>query len=140
MLKRCSSCKVDKPITEFYSHKDTTDKLRPNCKVCVKVYNKAHGLKPEVQERRSRKHVLKTYGLTPATYDALLVEQGHTCAICKRTCSTGRRLSVDHDHVTGAVRGLLCGNCNTAIGKLRDDPALMRRAADYVERHSVHNI
>lgn len=43
-------------------------------------------------------------------------------------------LSVDHDHISGHVRGLLCRNCNSAIGLLRDDPELIRRAANYVER------
>lgn len=45
----------------------------------------------------------------------------------------GRRLAVDHNHETGQIRGLLCSNCNRAIGLLRDDAGLMRKAADYVD-------
>ena len=69
-------------------------------------------------------------------YQRLLDEQGGLCATCQRECATGSRLSVDHDHLTGAVRGLLCRTCNSGIGLLKDDPTIMRRAAKYIEDHS----
>lgn len=56
------------------------------------------------------------YGITAADYENLLVAQGGGCAICGRTYSTTRRLSVDHDHATGRVRGLLCQGCNVKVG------------------------
>jgi hypothetical protein len=55
-------------------------------------------------------------------------------AVCE-ICGSGKRLCLDHDHITGAFRGWLCATCNSAIGMLRDDPVLIRRAADYVEAH-----
>jgi hypothetical protein len=61
----------------------------------------------------------------------MLAAQGGLCAIC-RAAPAGH---VDHDHVTGAVRELLCFNCNGGLGQFRDDPAVLRAAADYVERH-----
>ena len=76
------------------------------------------------------------YGLQPDEYAALMKKQGGKCAIC-RTKPTGKRgLHVDHHHETGVVRGLLCSSCNTAIGMLRDNSIMIRRAAKYVEFHN----
>jgi hypothetical protein len=77
----------------------------------------------------------KKLGVSPAQYDAMVAAQGGVCAICGRPDVTGRDLALDHDHKTLRVRGLLCGNCNHALGKLRDDPVLLRKAADYVEKY-----
>lgn len=80
----------------------------------------------------SRRHRLRVYGLTPEDYDALLAKQDRACAICREPCRTGDALVVDHDHDTGAVRGLLCRTCNLALGYLRDDPDLIAAAAAYL--------
>jgi hypothetical protein len=85
------------------------------------------------------RHLLRTYGITPADYDRMLAEQGGGCAICGATPTAQRAkyktfLHVDHCHDTGAVRGLLCGEHNLLIGRFNDDPALLRKAADYIER------
>ena len=74
------------------------------------------------------------YGITNAEYDALLAAQDGLCLLCKKPAAVlTRRLHVDHDHVSGKVRGLLCHGCNTAIGSMGDDPSLLRAAADYIE-------
>lgn len=79
----------------------------------------------------------KAYGISLADYEQMLVEQDGRCAICGQP-PKDRRLAVDHDHETGRVRGLLCyGHCNRAIGLLRDNPELLRRAAEYLERASA---
>jgi hypothetical protein len=65
----------------------------------------------------------------------MLQEQLGVCAICHEV-DIDRRLSVDHNHVTGKVRGLLCRKCNTAITYLRDRPDLLIAAADYIRRNS----
>ena len=65
------------------------------------------------------------YGLSTADYDALLIQQDGVCRICKRSCSTGKRLAVDHDHGTGAVRGLLCRRCNIGLGHFTLEMLLM---------------
>lgn len=80
----------------------------------------------------NRRHTLAVYGLTVAEYDALLEAQGGACAICRQPPAHGKRLHVDHDHETDVVRGLLCLPCNRAIGLLRDDPEVARRAAEYL--------
>jgi len=78
-------------------------------------------------------HVKKKYGLTMEQVDAIILLQSGTCAICPT--SVTRNSHIDHDHISGKVRGVLCGRCNPAIGKMQDDPARLRRAADYIEKH-----
>ena len=63
----------------------------------------------------------------------MLEEQGGVCAICK----TAPAVHVDHDHATGAVRALLCFNCNGGLGQFKDDPAVLRAAAEYVTFHTL---
>ena len=77
------------------------------------------------------------YGVTNEEYIALLDSQQGCCAICESPKpSSGRykHFCVDHDHNTGRIRGLLCMNCNITLGRLRDDPEVLRKAADYLER------
>jgi hypothetical protein len=88
-------------------------------------YRAAH--KEQLKERER----LARYGLTQADYDAMLARQGGVCAICRK--KSDRPLQIDHCHKTGMVRGLLCLNCNTALGRLHDDPDLMRAAIAYLE-------
>jgi hypothetical protein len=76
----------------------------------------------------------QSYGITAAVYDLLLILQNGVCAVCRCSCISGRRLAVDHCHVTNKVRGLLCANCNRALGLLKDDPLRLRAAADYLEK------
>lgn len=83
---------------------------------------------------------LERYGVTVAQHDAMLLAQNGRCAICgNRPNPNGiraaSRLHLDHDHLTGAPRDLLCNSCNNGIGRFRDDPALLRAAAEYIERH-----
>ncbi len=77
---------------------------------------------------------LRRHGLTPESYDDMLAAQGGVCAICGGINASGKRLVVDHDHDSNRRRLLLCGNCNRGIGYLKDNPATLRAAADYIER------
>jgi hypothetical protein len=80
-----------------------------------------------------RRHKLKSrFGLTPAEYDARIAFQHGRCAICHDPMTNPH---LDHDHATGQLREVLCLNCNTGIGKLKDNPALLRAAARYIEKH-----
>lgn len=86
----------------------------------------------------ARRANLKKYGITEDQYGEMLREQDGRCAICREqpdgVGKTGKVLHVDHDHKTGAVRGLLCRDCNPALGAFRDSPELLRRAAEYLEK------
>ncbi|MGW6624247.1 endonuclease VII domain-containing protein [Nocardia sp. NPDC055002] len=78
-------------------------------------------------------HIAETYGITSEEYQAIYKYQGGKCFICRRATGARKRLSVDHCHATGRVRGLLCQKCNRDIlGHLRDDPEALYRAAEYL--------
>ena len=85
-------------------------------------------------------YLTRTYGITHADYERMLAGQGGGCALCgvrPQELTSGRfrtYLHVDHDEATGRVRGLLCPAHNLLIGQWNHDPALLRRAADYIER------
>ena len=77
------------------------------------------------------------YKLTPEDYEDLLCECDAKCMICgcsakEHKARTGRFLVVDHDHMTGKIRGLLCATCNRGIGLLQDNPSLLTKAATYL--------
>jgi hypothetical protein len=75
------------------------------------------------------------YGVTPEEYEAKLAALGGQCAICGsgEWPGKGNRPHTDHDHETGRFRGILCGNCNNALGMFGEDPARLRAAAAYLE-------
>ena len=84
-------------------------------------------------------YYMRQYSLPVRQYEALLIEQGGCCAICREEGFLMKKhhrakLLVDHCHATGAVRGLLCHNCNRALGLLQDSPSLLLAAAAYVSR------
>jgi hypothetical protein len=85
-------------------------------------------------ERHRAQSYKKLYGMTLEEYEQRAAAQSGRCAVCRLPPKRGR-LHVDHDHLTDKLRDLLCHGCNTAIGGLGDDPARLRAAADYVERH-----
>lgn len=96
----------------------------------------------DVEKRRAEnfRQNIRKYGLTVPQYEAKLAAQNGVCMICgKPPRENGKRaaarLHIDHDHVTGAIRDLLCLSCNRGAGYFKDDPALMRAAAEYIERH-----
>ena len=73
------------------------------------------------------------YDLNEEQYRELVEHQNNHCAICNLPATEGKRgLSVDHDHETGEIRGLLCTRCNTGLGQLRDDPKLLDKAISYL--------
>ncbi len=82
---------------------------------------RASGYQRATPEHVWRWKLKNRYGLTAEEYEAILESQGGGCAICEKTPEeAGKRLSVDHDHETGDVRGLLCQSCNLALGMIED--------------------
>lgn len=80
------------------------------------------------------KHIKDTYGITADEYQAIYDYQGGKCAICRRATGARKRLSVDHCHATGRVRGTLCTTCNKyVLGHARDDIAFFERAIEYLK-------
>lgn len=125
--KRCGVCKLEKPGSAFLVDRGTVDCLSRRCRQCsaeasLASYHKYPGKKRD-------KHLRSRYNLSIEKFDELLRGQGGNCAICGDL----KKLVVDHCHVTGAVRGVLCSHCNVGLGRFKDNQHLLRRAADYLD-------
>lgn len=154
-MKECRRCSAQKPVGEFYADRRTPDGLRTWCKDCWNAYSRsrwASGVtdrtrkavrdkawreaNPEKQRAITRRNNLKrSYGITVEEYDAMFAAQNGCCAACGTTDSGDPRFdtfSVDHDHATGDVRGLLCSNCNRALGLARDSVDTLMSLAAYL--------
>jgi len=103
-------------------------RTRPEYKAAMAEHQRKYrrGRKSKAGRRK------REYGLLPEQYDFLLSNQGGVCAT--PGCGATEKLVVDHCHVTGHVRGLLCFKCNVALGNVNDNPARLRALADYIER------
>lgn len=117
------------------------------CKRATERHEYEHGSRRRVARRERVAGRLKKHGLTPHDLANMMDQQQHRCAICsvefcEEASSVGFKgvkqysMTVDHDHTTGKVRQLLCSQCNTGIGKLREDPWVLHRAIAYIERHA----
>lgn len=128
--KTCRICKASKPLDSFYFRPDSKT-YRTECKSCY-VASKAKQ-RPKTKEQ-NRRYLIESYGITLADYENLRLAQNYKCAICglPEESNMHGKLFIDHSHTTNKVRGLLCSDCNTALGKFRDNPVLMLRAAEYV--------
>lgn len=93
------------------------------------------------REHRRTQHLKAKYGLTPHDYVEILRKQKGVCAICrnKESSKNKRELSVDHNHTTGQIRGLLCHACNMGIGNLKDNKQLCKKASKYLRKHERKN-
>jgi len=89
---------------------------------------------PDKENGRKDKQRLKSkYGITLEQFENLLKSQGGVCRIFKNKCSVYAYLSVDHDHKTGQVRGLLCRSCNLVLGFAREEPEILEAAITYLK-------
>lgn len=98
------------------------------------IETKSLNSKERSAKRRQRTDLVKKYSINADQYDAILKEQNNLCAICQKTEPCNRSLAVDHCHTTKRVRGLLCTNCNMAIGKFQDNIDYLRKAVEYMLR------
>ena len=154
--KKCSACKKPFPATTEYFHRDRTEKdgLFLQCKVCRSKSTREYNSRPEVKKRvqdygktyrkrdeiKQRKHIQnrkQKYGLTQEEYLAMIEEHGGLCAMCGNPERLpGKSLSIDHDHVTGKVRGLLCFICNTRLAIL-ENAEFMASAREYLTKYTA---
>ncbi|MDI3407070.1 endonuclease VII domain-containing protein [Streptomyces sp. B-S-A6] len=117
--KYCRRCGEIKPHSEWHRNSSASDGLSTSCKACRAAAGRAG-------------HLKRQYGMTEADRDELVASQKGLCVICLKNPA----VHVDHCHSTGKVRGVLCFNCNSAIGKLGDDPDALRRAIAYLGGNS----
>lgn len=134
-MKQCTRCLEYKPLGLFGSREK--GKKRSHCRNCVNKsnldrYHRNHKTR-DAHRRASYKYQMKSYGLTPEPYQKLYDRQDGCCAICK--VKPDERLNIDHDHVTGQVRALLCRNCNTALGHAKENIERLKAMIEYLEIH-----
>ena len=155
-MKKCNGCNQEKCLDQFYKNKLGKDGVGSQCKICsnsasiawYKANVEVERLKkstwrknnPNKVENQNRRDNLKTYGLSIEDWNVLFSKQKGLCAICNQPETVLlkgkiKRLAVDHCHTTGKVRALLCAKCNKAIGLMKDQPELLRQAAQYLELH-----
>jgi hypothetical protein len=136
----CTRCNLDKPLDDYYLHKQGHRWKR--CKDCVQevaTLNRKNN--PEkTKEQLWRSNLKRKYSLTPDQFNDMVKAQGNACAICEETFHDRSSIHVDHDHSCcpgnftcgKCIRKLLCFNCNSALGLLKDDIARILRAAAYL--------
>ena len=163
-MKRCKICGETKPLDEFYISKLGRDGHRLDCKTCnlgarkakyaanpqpyidrVKKWQQENSerlneYRREYRKRPDRKradrdgHPRRKYGIGVNDYEQMLVAQQGGCAICGDPAPDEGNLHVDHDHVSGRVRGLLCVSCNNALGAFRESLDIFQAAANYLDQ------
>lgn len=144
-MKQCTKCKEQLPDASF-------GKSRGWCRNCKNASNRSRYANATIEEKRRlngfstpagkrcrRRKKIERYGITEDQYRELLIAQDGLCGCCGRPETRSVKgvlatLSIDHDHETGVVRGLLCSSCNWAIGRLGDDLEGLKKAVVYLER------
>lgn len=135
-MKICTKCHEEKTIDDFWFKVKGRPERHSRCKKCRTAARKQYNKIPEVKYNTAKKARVKwlaKYGISVEEYDNMLLSQKGKCKICSRHATEFKiRLSVDHCHKTLKIRGLLCPNCNTALGKFMDDTKLLRKAINYL--------
>lgn len=148
-MKHCKKCNETKSVDDFHRDKTATDGRTSYCKECQKAKSRANykanperakeyerNRRQDDPDRDRRQNYRRKYGITLEQYNVMLEAQNGVCAVCQqpeRRAETSN-LAVDHCHETGEVRGLLCSNCNRALGLLADDPKRITALADYLTK------
>lgn len=159
----CASDSNPQPLGNFSKDAKRKDRLTPTCKSCQKAYREVNPEQvnaavkawrqrnPErmqwyrfesaeknterTRRWREKNRIQSLYGISNAEWQALFDKQRGKCKICKaKHVDLKLGLCVDHCHIFANVRGLLCQTCNQALGLFKDDPALLRKAAAYLEK------
>ena len=124
----CPDCRQEKLEEEFPRNRSTKTGRATYCKICHNARTRASRERLHGDTRHY--HYMDRYGIGLQEFTSLLFTQGGLCAACNRRPGT----QVDHDHTTGEVRGILCLECNAALGALRDDPEKILRAIAYLDK------
>ena len=145
-MKTCIRCGQPRPL-EMYCKGRDKDGLHPWCRDCRTEYTREYRkTKPPknytTSDENRRGHLLRAYGLTVEQYDEMLVTQGGKCAVCPTEAgTTTRSFAVDHDHSCcpgkktcgRCIRGLLCTNCNMALGLVKEDRETLESMIAYLD-------
>lgn len=130
--KKCPRCNEHKLLIEFSKNRSRKHGVSTYCKPCGKRYDKSWR-RTDSGRKIVRDAMLKySYGVTGDQFDALMIAQSGSCAVCNEIPE--RRLDLDHDHKTGTPRGLLCNRCNQGIGLFRESSELLATAIEYLNK------
>lgn len=131
-MKTCTQCNETKPLSDFWKK---GSKLCSACKPCISKKNK--------EWRDSNKHKLRDlayrtkFGISLEEYESKLEAQNHRCAICgTHQKDSSMNFAVDHNHTTNEVRGLLCGQCNVAVGMVKEDITVLTNMISYLIQYN----
>jgi hypothetical protein len=127
----CPDCKTVLPLSNFPMNRAGRGGFGRYCKPCHNVRGRENVIKNHGSTRDY--HLKRRYGITSADFDRMLAEQNGVCAGCRKAAPE----HVDHDHASGKVRGLLCFNCNQALGNVRDSVEVMRGLIAYLDAFRV---
>lgn len=133
--KRCGKCREVKEHAAFHRRLKRPDGYDSNCRACRSQDARVRNADPEKKRISRDKKLRLKYGIGADDVEAMLLQQQGRCAICGTT-KNPERFHVDHDHTSGAVRALLCLHCNALLGHAKEEPAVLRAAILYLERHS----
>lgn len=134
-MTACTKCKTEKSADDFPRDRRKRNGRSSWCRLCHKARNAQwrDDNRQSLTASQRSSHLRHRYGLDRSAVDEMFAAQDGKCAICAESMIVTH---VDHCHATGAVRSLLCPGCNLGLGHFTDNPEVLRRAAEYVERHA----
>lgn len=133
----CPGCGINSPILNKIYCVDCTARKHDR-DILYRINNKEKRDKwqKDYYKRNYNRIRVRRYEITFTEYKDLLETQKGLCKICQSS-NNGKTLHIDHDHVTGKVRGLLCNQCNVGLGSFRDNPELLQGAIEYLTTHKL---
>ncbi len=157
-MKTCTKCTQEKELIFFSKDKYKKDGRRSACKECNTIdHKRRYSINPDGERKRTTEYranlritnpeklklsnrntkLKRAYNLSDSLVTEMKKEQNYCCFVCKKHEQDikGKGLVVDHNHTTGKVRKLLCANCNTALGLLKEDVTIIEQLAEYVNAH-----
>jgi hypothetical protein len=137
-MKKCAKCGVEKPLSEFRKKVDGKFGVGARCKSCINNHQAPNKKNRHLKgyDRFKHNYYLRKYNITLEDVKFMLKQQNCTCAICKSKFKNGKDTHVDHCHITGKVRGLLCTCCNLGLGKFKDSTDLLESAQKYLQKYA----
>ncbi len=136
IYKVCTHCNQEKDETNFNKHKLGKYGLNPVCRSCRTDKQRKH------REQNGYSSTLKMkYGITYSDFQSMLQTQDYKCKICNCELDLqtlgAKAACVDHNHVTGKVRSILCRNCNTAIGHAKESVEILENMINYIKEYNA---